>query len=448
MATLLHTDTPIVVPDAPSGPTSVLEGFTSGDSVGNPLYTVIDEHVIAAVLLVLAPGFMWLGAKWIRRMAARRDGWARSLVEAHDGAPMRRRVAAWAVALSSVLHLALVFGHDLDRYTALYLSGAVVLGLAANWILRGTRSTLAVLTILGSIVAFWFLGAPADQLGLVTKLLELFGLALLALPTGETSLRRRLAPAGVVTMVVLTGIAAWIGAFATVGADGGHHGGEFPDPGTVVPYIETLEATDAEFAYSEDLYWRTVAAVQKYQDPAVAEAAGYHVGTIVGSDHHAQNPDLIGDGRILDPEYPESLIYGVTGHGPRLVGVMFEMDGIGDVGPRDAGPIIVWHGHDNVCFGFAPFGLAGLESPFGGCPIGSVNIPLTGEMLHMWTMPGVPVEDHWGHVEEEWLDSYLSDDQRHHSDHVVPDQYMRYFVEDAEMSHAHEAETQHDLAES
>jgi hypothetical protein len=61
----------------------------------------------------------------------------------------------------------------------------------------------------------------------------------------------------------------------------------------------------------------------------------------------------------------------------------------------------------SVCF---PLGLAGLESPFGVCPIGSVNIPKTGEMLHMWTLPGVPIEDHWGHIDEDWLDAYLADD--------------------------------------
>ncbi len=70
---------------------------------------------------------------------------------------------------------------------------------------------------------------------------------------------------------------------------------------------------------------------------AVAEAAGYPVGTVTGSDHHVQNRDLIGDGRILDPEYPESLIYAEGMHGPVLIGVMFEMDGLGDSGPMVPG---------------------------------------------------------------------------------------------------------------
>ena len=181
-----------------------------------------------------------------------------------------------------------------------------------------------------------------------------------------------------------------------------------------MPYIERLEATEEELRYSEDIYWEAVTAVDKYSDISVAEAAGYPVGVVRGNDHHVQNPDLIGDGRILDPEYPESLIYAEGMHGPVLIGVMFEMDGIGDAGPMNAGPIIVWHSHDNVCFGLLPLGIAALESPFGGCPVGSVNIPMTGEMLHMWTLPGVPLEDHWGHIDEEWLDDYLADHTRHH----------------------------------
>jgi hypothetical protein len=29
-------------------------------------------------------------------------------------------------------------------------------------------------------------------------------------------------------------------------------------------------------------------------------------------------------------------------------------------------------------------------------------------MLHAWTLPGVPVEDRWGHLDDGWLDEYLA----------------------------------------
>ena len=413
MAVLLHGEVPVVAPQDPTLPDSILEGFTIGDRVGNPLYTVIDEHFVAAILLILAPVLIWLSAKAIRGLARRGNTRALTLVDAYAAASLQRRIAAWSIGVSAVIHGALVLGHELSWYTAMYALGAVALAVAGIWTIRDIHGRLAAAIVLGSVVTFWFLSAPADQLGIATKLLEIFALTLLAVPQMGEGRLRRMRPAGLVALIVFTGTAAWIGAFGTAGPDGGHHGGEYPEPGTVVPYIETLEPSEAESHHSEDLYEAILTAVEKYKDTAVAEAAGYPVGIVRGRDHHVQNPDLIGDGRILDPNYPETLIYAEGLHGPVLIGVMFEMDGLGDSGPMDAGPIIVWHSHDNVCFGLLPLGLAGLESPFGGCPIGSVNIPMTGEMLHAWTLPGVPIEDHWGHIDEEWLDAYLLDREPH-----------------------------------
>ena len=150
-------------------------------------------------------------------------------------------------------------------------------------------------------------------------------------------------------------------------------------------------------------YLRTV---EKYQDPEVAAAAGYQVGVIRGSEHHAQNPAYLNDGRIFDPEYPESLVYAESALGPILVGVMFETDGIGQAGPMIGGPLTVWHSHENVCFSLTPPALTGLMSPFGTCPAGSLNIPVTNEMIHAWILPGV--EDQWGHIDDAWLHAYLA----------------------------------------
>jgi hypothetical protein len=410
MTRLFHTDGPIVKPPGSSGgaPESVLEGFNVGDYVGNPLYTVIDEHTLAAVLLVLAPLLTWLIAKSVHRSARRQNVWAMHFLDRYRSAALNYQIASWAIGWSAVLHATLVFTHEASWYTALYAGGAAAM-VWAGYAVLGAKRRLATLIVVGSVVTFWFLGAPADQLGIATKLIEIFSLALLAVPVAGSHRWRRLAPAGVVTLVVLTGLAAWIGAFATVGADGGHHGGEYPDPGTLVPYIETLEPTAEQAHFADDLYWETLSAIEKYKDIDVAAAAGYDVGVIRGNDHHAQNSSFIGDGRILDPAYPESLIYAESPKGPILVGVMFEMDGFRDKGPTDGGPIMLWHGHENVCFSLTPPALAGLESPFGGCPIGSFNIPRTGEMLHAWVMPGVPEEDRWGHVDEEWFVAFLAE---------------------------------------
>jgi hypothetical protein len=411
MSIFYHTDDPIVAPpvsvDAPK--VNTLEGFEVGDLVGNPLYTVVDEHAFAASLVVLSPLLIWLAIRMTRRLA--RNGWGRAVrvQDAFRVAPLTRRVASVAILYSAVLHATLVFTHEFTGYTLLYGGGAVALAAASRWILTGRRPRLSVLVVVGSILTFVVLGAPADQLGLVTKLMEGFALILLALPVPNPTRRRRLAPAGAVALVVVTGLAAWIGAFATVGEDGGHHGGEYPNPGTLVAYIDRLEPTHEEQDYADDLHTATVAAVEKYRDPAVAEAAGYQVGVIRGSDHHAENPALGNDGRVLDPEYPESLIYAETDHGPVLIGVMFEAEGFKGMGPTTGGPLMLWHSHENVCFALTPPAFASLESPFGLCPVGSINIPQTGETLHAWVLPGVADEDKWGHVDEEWLATYLDE---------------------------------------
>ena len=398
---LLHEDDPIVRPSGEDGP--VLEGFDLGDSVGNPLYTVVDEHALVAVLLLALPLFAWLSIRLVKRAAGTGRPWAVRLVDRYEGLALPRRLAVWLVAGSALVHLFLVFTHEACWYTAAYFVGAVLLALSARWLLLGRRTVWAVMVVVGSIVAFWVLGAPPDEVSMATKLMELFALALLAVPGSG----RRFAPAGVVGLVVLTGVAAWIGAFTTAGEDGGHHGGEYPQPGTIVPYIDRLVATDAEHEAADAVYAELLVAMEPYRDPQVAREAGYQVGEIHGTDYHAQNPDLIDDGRILDPRYPESIIYAESVDGPVLVGVMFEMDGLSDPGPRIGGPITVWHSHENICFSLAPVALAGLRSPYGVCPLGSVNIPATGEMLHVWVMPGVPYEDQWGHVDDEWMNAYL-----------------------------------------
>jgi len=396
-----HEDDPIVRPAGEDG--SVLEGFGLGDQVGNPLYTVIDEHALVLVLLLVLPLLAWAAIELVGRAAARQQPWAERLEVHYAQLAVPRRLAMWLVAGSALIHLLLVFTHEASWYSAAYLGGAILLGVAARWLLQGKRTGLAVAIVVASVVAFWILGAPPDQVSMATKLIELLALGLLAVAGSG----RRFAPAGVVSLVVLTGIAAWIGAFTTAGEDGGHHGGEYPQPGTIVPYIDSLEPTEAEHEAADTVYGELLAAMEPYRDPEVARADGYQVGEIHGTSYHAQNPALIGDGRILDPRYPESLIYAESIDGPVLVGVMFEMDALTDPGPQIGGPITVWHSHENICFSLAPLALAGL-SPYGVCPVGSVNIPATGEMLHAWVMPGVPYEDQWGHVDDDWLEQAIS----------------------------------------
>lgn len=403
---LAHGDEAPPIIESPDVPTNLLvgEGFEAGDYVGNPLYGVVDEHVLAAIALAVLPLLGLAIAALVRRRAGRGDRWAARLVEGYRIHDLAGRLASWLVAGSAFVHLILAFTHELSIYTLFYLVGAFALAVAAWWLVLGEHPRYVRLALVLSVVAFWFLGAPHDQLGILTKLFEILALGLLVAPREGAS--RRFRVTGVALLVVATGIAAWIGAFATAGAEGGHHGGEFPEPGTLVPYLDVLEPTSEEIEVAAELYRETVEASVRFEDPRVAAAVGYDIGVIRGTSHHAQNTAYKNDGLILDPTRPESLIYAESPSGPVLVGVMFEMDDIGDRGPRVGGPLTVWHGHENVCLSLFPISASGLLSPLGSCPAGSINLPVTNEMIHVWTLPGV--EDQFGHMDEEWLAEYLA----------------------------------------
>ncbi len=66
----------------------------------------------------------------------------------------------------------------------------------------------------------------------------------------------------------------------------------------------------------------------------------------------------------------------------------------------------MWHTRDNVDFALTPLALVGLVSPLGICPVGSFAVPITNEILHIWTVPGVP--EPFGDLDDEWLDDHLA----------------------------------------
>jgi hypothetical protein len=264
--------------------------------------------------------------------------------------------------------------------------------------------------LVGSLVAYWVSvlgGEPPDQVGLATKLVEIAALAIVLRPVRRAAWRSTAASAATVTFVVATSAVAWGGAFAVAGGPAGHHHGDgYPAPASRMPAVGHAEPTSAETEGTRRLQAATAVAIAPYADPRVAVAAGYEVGEIVGLDHHAGNPAYEHDGRILDPERPESIIYAAGPHGPVLMGAMFTMEGLGQPGPRIGGPLTVWHAHEHVCLSFVPPGLAGILSPLGGCPVGSLDFPITGEMIHVWTVPGAPQP--FGDLDEAWRAAYVA----------------------------------------
>lgn len=127
---------------------------------------------------------------------------------------------------------------------------------------------------------------------------------------------------------------------------------------------------------------------------------------IFGLDFHAGNSTYDHDDRVLDPERPETLVYAMGPNGPILLGAMFQMPGFDEAGPAVGGPLTVWHGHEQICISLVPPGLTGIVSPLGGCPVGSLAIPKTAEMIHIWTVAGVPQP--FGDLDDDWRRAYVA----------------------------------------
>ncbi|MGH9891687.1 MAG: hypothetical protein ACREA0_06840, partial [bacterium] len=128
------------------------------------------------------------------------------------------------------------------------------------------------------------------------------------------------------------------------------------------------------------------------------------VAGLAGADFHARNAEYANDGLILDPAHPENLVYSDGPNGPVLMGVMYETEGLRSAAPGGDG--LIWHKHEQVCFSLFPPGLAGLVDPHGLCPVGSLALPTTNSMMHVWVVPGAP--QRFGDLDEEWKRGYLS----------------------------------------
>lgn len=373
---------------------------------GNPLYQISAEHVAGLIALGVVPIVWWL---FFRK-----------------GIPALAPVEWLLVALlgaSAAVHggLAVVNDHGLVL-SVLFAVDAVLLVIVARRVLRGSPvGRLGVSVLVGSIVAYWgsaLSGEAPDQVGLATKLCEILALVIVLRPAAAPSSRWRLFGSlarglAVVVLVVGTSATSWIGAFrasaAEPGALSGHqiHGGAVAPPGMVMPAVPARPATPAEHIAADQLIATGRKALARYADVSVAAADGYKVEGIVGIDFHASNPANEHDGRVLDVAHPETLVYAVAPNGqPVLMGAMFLMPKIGEPGPTVGGPLTVWHAHQHVCISLTPPGLAGLLSPLGACPIGTIDLALTAEMIHIWIVPGAP--EPFGDLDDAWKRAYLA----------------------------------------
>ena len=178
-------------------------------------------------------------------------------------------------------------------------------------------------------------------------------------------------------------------------ADGHDHGttatvaAKAYDPAVPVDLSGVAGVTQAEQARAESLVVMTLARLPKYADAKVAEADGFrsiHDG-ITGHEHFI-NWSYVNDDQLLNPDYPEALVYEIGPTGTRkLVSAMFMMKegtSLDDV-PEVGGDLTQWHVHDDLCLSDDPVApsVAGITSIGGSCAPPTVKLdPMP--MIHVW----------------------------------------------------------------
>lgn len=138
-------------------------------------------------------------------------------------------------------------------------------------------------------------------------------------------------------------------------------------------------------ARAENLLAISIARLPQFSDPAVAESMGFvSIGDGALGHEHYLNAVNMNDDKILDPDYPESLVFDTSVTPKKLVAAMFMMnpgDTLADV-PDIGGALTQWHIHNNLCF--AGPRVAGLTDDAGNCREGLTKGAET-PMIHVWT---------------------------------------------------------------
>jgi hypothetical protein len=346
-----------------------------------------------------------------------------------------RSWAAWALGVSAAVHLALPLGHSGAPVLAIgfVASGAAYLWLAIRaWDGRSWRlwSALLVLaTLVGYVVVMAQGGEEPDQVGIATALDELIVLGLCLVPVRALGRPRRFARAmgsfGTVFVSIVVGIVIWAGSIAAhaatdtdVTADpqdatgavadaGGHeHSHDHTaraQAGVIMRPATSEHPTLAQQRAAAELAEATRVATRRYVTLDAALAAGYALPKVrTGADVHVENKAFATDGRVLDPQRPEMLVYVIGGGKATLLGVVFVMPRAGMPGPEPGGPITRWHAH-NICLTALPPGF-GIVSPFGSCP--ALSIALTSpEMMHLWVVDN-PAGAFAEGIDKQWATTY------------------------------------------
>jgi hypothetical protein len=141
--------------------------------------------------------------------------------------------------------------------------------------------------------------------------------------------------------------------------------------------------TPEQIEKAADLVARTEAELPAYADVTKLPEMGFHnfgVTAPGGYDHWINNSRM-DDGHVLDPKYPESLVFQAVDGAWKLQAAMFYLPSGYDLTnvPEDIAWYPGWHVHSELC-STPDWKFTGLSG--GECPPGSA--PGTRPMMHVW----------------------------------------------------------------
>lgn len=241
----------------------------------------------------------------------------------------------------------------------------------------------------------------ADGLAAGLALVVVFAVAALLLRVDDRRLTAMpMLTGGIAVLLAATAVPGMLTAGTHLhehGSDASHGGGATlvasavaPDPYDPVMPIDlggVEGVTPQEQARAENLVAITLLRLPRFADPAAVEAMGFtSIGDgFLGHEHYLSAANM-NDDRILDPDYPESLVYDTSVTPKRLAAAMFMLnpgDTLADV-PELGGALTQWHVHDNLCF--AGSRVAGITDQAGNCGPGLEKGAQT-PMIHVWIEP-------------------------------------------------------------
>ena len=286
-------------------------------------------------------------------------------------------IGGWVLAKTSGIS----FVTGLDAKESVQFADALAAGLAA-------------VAVVGALVAL------AGRLSFATRphpaLVGLAGVAVVALA---------------IPGMVRTGSHAHAGGHDDAETAGHAHGAEAGGDGhadhasvaTPKPYDATLPVdlggtpgvTPEQQAEAEDLVTISLEKLPQFGDIPTIEAMGYRsIGDAGTGAEHFMKWDLIDDGRVLDPDYPESLVFDVnreTGE-KTLAAAMYmaNTEDTLDTVPEIGGDLVQWHIHDNLCFmgETGAWRVGDVAPPEEECRPGTFRLSDNAvPMVHVWIRP-------------------------------------------------------------